>query len=191
MGSSKLEKIVFVPLCSGSIIEARIIWCLGMDEGSFPRDDVRSSVCEMSKSKNSDYYPPKADEDRFLFLEMLMKAKDYLIFSFQRVHPEDGKNQGPSLLVEELDHYLQKRGVSKGMIKTDHPAFPFDQTYFTKDASVKKWSEADFLAAQAHYFRTLAISLFLCHARSSCVNFSRMKVLNWTLERVPACRMLS
>jgi exodeoxyribonuclease V gamma subunit len=152
MGSSKLEKIVFVPLCSGSIIEARIIWCLGMDEGSFPRDDVRSSVCEMSKSKNSDYYPPKADEDRFLFLEMLMKAKDYLIFSFQRVHPEDGKNQGPSLLVEELDHYLQKRGVSKGMIKTDHPAFPFDQTYFTKDASVKKWSEADFLAAQAHYF---------------------------------------
>jgi exodeoxyribonuclease V gamma subunit len=150
-GSSKWEKISFIPLCSGNILEARIIWCLGMDEGSFPRSDVRSSICEMSKSKNSDYYPLKADEDRFLFLEMLIKAKDYLIFSFQRVHPEDGKSQGPSLLVEELDHYLQKRGVSKGMMKIDHPAFPFDKSYFTLDSSVKKWSEADFLAAQAHY----------------------------------------
>ncbi len=152
MTSPKLEKIAFVPLRSGNIGAARIIWCLGMDEGSFPRADVRSSLCEMNRLKSPDYYPLKADEERSLFLEMLTQAKDYLIFSYQRIHAEDGKHQGPSLLIEELDQYLQKRGMAGGMMKTDHPALPFDRVYFEPDAKVKKWAEADFLAAKAYYF---------------------------------------
>jgi exonuclease V gamma subunit len=83
---------------------------------------------------------------------MLTLAKNYLIFSHQRIHPEDGKNQGPSLLIDELNHYLVKRGVSSGMMKIDHPTFPFDRHYFSPEAKVKKWSQTEFLAAKAHYF---------------------------------------
>ena len=147
ISSSKLDKISFVPLSQGSIRPASLIWCLGMDESSFPGTDTHSSLNEM----HTDYVPLKADEDRSLFLELLVKAKKYLMFSYQRVHPEDGKHQGPSLLVDELDQYLCKRGAADGMIKTDHPAFPFDSAYFAPDAPVKKWSEEDYFASVAHY----------------------------------------
>jgi exodeoxyribonuclease V gamma subunit len=160
IASHKLEKIVFVPLSQGNGRAPRIIWCLGMDEGSFPRSSAPGPLCAMSKLKGSDYYPLKADEDRSLFLEMLTKARDYFIFSYQRIHPEDGKYQGPSLLIEELDQYLQKRGIPDGMIKTDHPAFPFESVYFAPDAKVKKWSDSDYLAAIAHYFPQGTISPF-------------------------------
>ncbi len=154
--SSNLEKITFVPLTSGNIKVARIVWCLGMNEGDFPGKDEVSSLCEMGKDKTGDYFPSKADEDRSIFLEMIGNAKDYLIFSYQRVHLEDGKHQSPSLLIEELNQYLQGRGVSNGISKIDHPAFSLDRSYFTRDASVKKWSESDFLAAKAHYSPTLS-----------------------------------
>ncbi len=151
--SSKLEKISFVPLSQGNIVPARILACLGMNEGSFPRSDVRSSLCQAMPVE--DYFPVKADEDRFLFLEMLAQAKDYLIFSYQRIDPEDGKHQGPSFLIDELDQYLEKRGSH--LMKTDHPAFPFDSMYFAPDAKVKKWSHAEYLAAKAHYTETVSV----------------------------------
>lgn len=146
--SSKLEKISFVPLSQGNIVPARIIVCLGMNEGSFPRSDVRSSLCETPPSQ--DYFPLKADEDRSLFLEMLVSAQDYLIFSYQRIDSEDGKHRSPAILIEELDQYLEKRGSQ--MMKTNHPAFPFDSMYFAPDAKIKKWSSAEYFAAKAHYF---------------------------------------
>ena len=149
--SSNLEKITFVPLTSGNIKVARIIWGLGMNEGVFPGKDSQSSLCEMSRDKGCDYFPSKADEDRSIFLEMIGNAKDYLIFSYQRLHLEDGKHQSPSLLIEELNQYLQGRGVFNGISKIDHPVFSFDRSYFARGAPVKKWSETDFLAAKAHY----------------------------------------
>ncbi|MBS0604767.1 MAG: exodeoxyribonuclease V subunit gamma [Verrucomicrobia bacterium] len=150
--SSQMDKITFTSLKAGSISPARIIWCLGMDEGAYPGADAKSSLCEMSRLKSADYFPLKVDEDRSLFLEMLMKAQDYLIFSYQRIHPEDGKHQGPSLLIDELNQYLQKRGAAGGMEQIDHPSFPFDRSYFASGAKVRKWSEEDYHAAAAHYF---------------------------------------
>ena len=87
-----------------------------MEESSFPRVDERNSLCEMDRLKSKDYYPLKAEEDRYTFLELFLKAKDSLFFSYQRIHPEDGKHQGPSVLVEELSHYLQLE-----ILRIDHP----------------------------------------------------------------------
>ncbi|MBI2810824.1 MAG: exodeoxyribonuclease V subunit gamma [Candidatus Melainabacteria bacterium] len=143
------QKIRFAPLRLGAP-SCRLIWCLGMDEGAFPRSDGKSSLCAMSASKTKEYFPTKVDEDRALFLELLLKAQDYLIFSYERIDPKDAKHQGPSLVIEELDQYLIKH--SAPIFKLDHPAFPFDSAYFAPDAPVKKHSSAEYLAASAHYF---------------------------------------
>lgn len=151
ISSAELQKISFRSLSPGSLTSAKIIWCLGMDEGAFPRTDAQSSLCQMARFKTGDYVPTKVDEDRNLFLEMFLKAKDYLIFSYQRIHAEDGKYQELSLLIDELNQYLNKHsGIS--LAHLDHPAFPFDQSYFSPEAKVKKWSQVDFAAAKAHYF---------------------------------------
>jgi len=141
---SKLQKITFTSLCHGNLRAARILWCLGMDEGSFPRTDTRRSLCEMARLKSPDYYPNRADEDRALFLDFLIKTQDTLVFSYQRLNSADGKQQGPSILLEELVQYL-------GITSHDHPAFAFDQSYFSPDAKIKRWGESDFLAAKAFY----------------------------------------
>jgi len=119
--SSQIDRITFTSLAEGSVQAARIVWCLGMDETLYPGADSKSSLCEMSRLKAVDYFPSKRDEERLFFLEMLLKAQDYLLFSYQRIHREDGKEQGPSPFIEELDQYLQKRGVVGGMKKVDHP----------------------------------------------------------------------
>src|SRR5581483_7010399 len=49
------------------------------------------------------------------------------------------------------DQYLCKRGIEKGMFKMDHPSFPFDKCYFASQSPVKKWSEEDYLIADARY----------------------------------------
>lgn len=152
--NGQLQKIIFTSMKAGNLSSARILWCLGMDEGAFPRNDARSSLCEMSRLKSGDYFPLKVDEDRALFLEMFLRAQDYLIFSYQRIHAEDGKHQGPSLLIEELDHHCG------GIVRTEHPAFAFDQSYYVEEAKVKKWAPSDYLAAQAYYFSQRKSSLF-------------------------------
>lgn len=152
ISSSQLQKVTFTSLRPGHLRSARILWCLGMNEGVFPRSDSCRSLCEMSRRNAKDYYPNKTDEDRALFLDLFLKAQDYLIFSYQRVNSEDEKQQGPSILIEELNQYLIKQGLREGVTHFDHPAFPFDQIYFSSEAKIKKWSESDFLAAKAHYF---------------------------------------
>lgn len=149
--SSWPEKLSFAQMGDSGIGTPRILWCLGMDDGVFPRSDHYSSLCAMTQTPSSDYYPRKSDEDRSLFLEMLVKTQDYLIFSYQRLNRQDGKTQGPSLLIGELDQYLKKRGVEEGIWKMDHPAFTYDRIYFSADAKVKKWNRQDYPAAKAYY----------------------------------------
>ncbi len=179
--SPQLQKVTFTSLRHGCLRPARVIWCLGMHEGAFPRSDARSSLCEMM---HADYVPSKTDEDRSSFLDLFLNAEDRLIFSFQRLNPEDGKQQGPSLLIDELNQYLMKRGINGGIAPIAHPAFPFDRTYFSSAAKVKKWSEEDYRAAQAHYFsRNEPKSFFVPQPRLSdaqdeiIVDISQLKKL--------------
>ncbi len=152
ISSSQLQRITFTLLRQGNLRPARIVWCLGMDEGAFPRSDSHRSLCEMSKHHSSDYFPSQTDEDRALFLEMLLKTRDHLIFSYQRLNLEDEKQQGPCLLIEELNQYLINQGLSEGIMHCSHPSLPFDQTYFSEEGKIKKWAMSDFLAAKAYYF---------------------------------------
>jgi exodeoxyribonuclease V gamma subunit len=118
IASHQLQRVSFASLRAGSLRPAIIIWCLGLHEGAFPRSDVRNSLFETI----TDYAPSKTDEDRALFLDLFLHAQDNLILSFQRLHPEDAKQQGPSLLIDELNQYLIKRGVKEGLVPVAHPA---------------------------------------------------------------------
>lgn len=147
--SSQMQKIRFLPLQFQTLPPARLIWCLGMDETSFPRSDQRTSLS--FPFEKEDYAPSQAEEDRSLFLELFLKAQEYLFFSYERIDKEDGKQRTPSFLIEELNQYLTKRGMSKGMFTFDHPTFPLDALYFSKESRVKRWLSRDYLAAKAYY----------------------------------------
>lgn len=138
LSSSHLDKICCSSLKSGIAKSARVIYLLGMDEESFPRQEMISSLLEMPRS-----FPSKADEDRYLFLELLASAQDYFILSYERSGATSPK--APSSLILELMRYLKETPLTM-----HHPLFGFDPFYFKKESMIKNYSPIDYSLASAY-----------------------------------------
>ncbi len=135
--SSSLQSITFSSMKSGGVIPHKSIYLLGMNEDSFPRKDLQLSICDLSKLRSKSYLPKKEDEERYLFLEVLMSARESLDISFCRISSEDHKIQTCSVIVEELLSFIEQRfstHVKDASILT-HPALSFHEEYFS-NASV-------------------------------------------------------
>ncbi|MCB1082177.1 MAG: exodeoxyribonuclease V subunit gamma, partial [Chlamydiia bacterium] len=134
-GTRNLEVVTFRSLRPGTVLSSKVIAVLGMNEGDFPRPFVASSLNLLGKE--SDYAPSSPDEDRYLFLELLMNAGEKLMMTYQNMSEEDGRERPPSVLVQELDP----------LIEAD-PPFPFHRDYFSKE---RIYPMRHFLAAQEFY----------------------------------------
>ena len=139
--SGNRESVHFCSLKAGRAHPARVIYLMGMQEGSFPGADDPSSFNPFTQA------PTLTDEDRYLFLEILCQAKDYLIFSAVDLCLKDGKPIAPSLLIQELFSYLEE----KGELTTTHPAFGFHQSYYAKESVFDNFSPSDYEKAQHVY----------------------------------------
>jgi len=143
----------FVPLRS---IPARVISLIGMQEGAFPRSPHTSSLNLMIGKEEVDYCPTSTDYDRYLFLEALHATQDYLLMSFPGYHSKDGKELQPSLLIEELFHYLDKfYTIQQQKISHyctfKHPFDSFDAQYFYKNSLLFNFSQESFKVAKIYY----------------------------------------
>lgn len=117
--SKNLQSITFRSLKPGAVRSSTVIALLGMTEGDYPRSFLSSSLNLLGKE--SDYSPTPPDEDRYLFLELLMNAKEKLLMTYQNISDEDGKERPPSILIQELDPKVEI-----------HPPFPFHHHYFSQ-----------------------------------------------------------
>ena len=104
----------------------------------------------------SEYCPSSVDDDRYLFLEAIHSAQDYLLISYQGYHQRDHKESQPSLLVEELFSYLDKCYTIQGAKISDHcivkhPFDAFDARYFQSAPFLHNFSSHHFAAAQSLY----------------------------------------
>ncbi|WP_194848290.1 exodeoxyribonuclease V subunit gamma [Candidatus Neptunochlamydia vexilliferae] len=134
--SKQLEAITFRSLKPGMFFSSKVIALLGMEEGAFPRPYIRSSLNLLGSQ--GDYSPTPPDEDRYLFLQLLCAAEETLLITYQNVSEEDGKEQPPSILVQELDPKVEV-----------HPPFPFHQSYFSKPGKV--YSKKHYETARTFY----------------------------------------
>ncbi len=131
---SHLQAVRFASLEKGALIPAQAIILMGMEEGSFPRQDPPSSLQQMMT-------PSRIEEDKYLFLEAFCSAREMFIMTYLRIHPEDGKSQKPCAMVEELIHYCSHLSI------TDHPFSPFDPSYFQEDG-FRSFSKSHFEALE-------------------------------------------
>ena len=135
-GPLNLRSISFRSLRPGVIVSSKIIALLGMQEETFPRSHVPSSLNLLGRE--SDYCPVSPDEDRFLFLQAVMSAEEAVWITYQNVSEEDGKEQFPSLIVQELNPKVET-----------HPPFPFHSDYFS---SPRPYSLRHYQIAQSVYY---------------------------------------
>lgn len=133
--TKNLESLTFRSLRPGVISSSKVIALLGMHEGAYPRPYIPSSLNLLGKE--SDYCPTPHDEDRYLFLQILMSAQENILITYQNISEEDGKERPPSILVQELDPKVET-----------HPPFPFHHHYFS---SSETYPLRHYEAARSYY----------------------------------------
>ncbi len=106
---SHLHAVRFAPLEEAALLPAKALFLIGMDEESFPRIQRGSSLDLLKRQKIA--IPEKADRDRYLFLEALFSAQDFLRISYGHLSADEGKPVGPSFLVQELMNATRLSGT--------------------------------------------------------------------------------
>lgn len=143
--SGKLTFCAMLPMRS---IPFKVICLIGMNDGIFPRQDGSIAFDLMTKKPRPGDRSLR-NEDRYLFLEALISAKEKLFISYTGQSIVDSSEIPPSVVVSELIDYLHERlspsNFNKIIIK--HPLQPFSKRYFTGDGLLS-YSQENFETAE-------------------------------------------
>lgn len=131
----------FATLMPMRAIPFKHICLLGMNDGDYPRSRAPVDFDLMA----SDYRPgdrSRRDDDRYLFLEALLSARERLYISWVGRSINDDSERPPSVLVGQLrDHinsYWSLVGSTEPSAKAltvEHPLQPFSRHYFLAENS--------------------------------------------------------
>ena len=139
--------VTFCAMLPMRSIPFRVIAMIGMDDGVFPRRD-RSSGFDLIAADPLPGDRSLRNEDRYLFLESLISARELLHISYIGQGERDNAVYPPSVLVSELLDYLQngleemKRESSS--LVTRHRLQPFSRAYFSGDSRLFSYSEENY-----------------------------------------------
>ena len=131
-------------------VPCRIVCVLGLDDSSFPRLPAPLSFDLMAaQPKTGD--ASRRDDDRYLFLEMLLAARDKFYISYVGQSVSDNRPRSSSVVVSELLDYLGTRFQLTGttaepkspdettiigeLLVTQHRLHGFNPAYFQPDKS--------------------------------------------------------
>ena len=127
----------FATLMPMRAIPFRQIWLLGMNDGDYPRRRAPADFDLMA----GDYRPgdrSRRDDDRYLFLEALLSAREKLVIGWAGRSIRDNSERLPSVLVGQLrDHLAAGWRLAEGQpgslldaLTSAHPLQPFGRGYF-------------------------------------------------------------
>ena len=132
-GSFLAGSLTFCNLMPMRSIPFKVVALMGMDEAGFPRKTKSSGFDLIVK------YPQKGDkqerdEDRYLFLESLLSARDRFIITYTGMSIRDNSPIPCSGVVEELkDLITASFEFPEGYDWSfSHPLHPFNPIYFTQ-----------------------------------------------------------
>lgn len=131
--------VTFATLMPMRAIPFRVVCLLGMNDGDYPRERVPADFDLMAR----DYRPgdrSRREDDRYLFLEALLSARDRLHISWVGRSIHDNTERPPSVLVAQLRDHLdagwQLADAAAGAcvseaLTVEHRLQPFHRDYFT------------------------------------------------------------
>ena len=143
------DGVTVVSLGIGQAFPAKVVCTLGMNDRLFPRRPSPSSFDLVDADDERAGDRNSRDEDRFAFLEALLAARRCFLAIYTGRNVRDDKPMPPSVVVDELRDYLQRR--FDGSFETTHPLQPFSRRYFEADSDLWSYSASMLDAA-----RTLA-----------------------------------
>jgi len=93
--------VTFCSLLPMRSIPFRVVCLLGLGDGELPRAEHRAGFDLIARAPRAGDRTPR-DDDRHLFLEALLAARERLIITFVGQSVQDGRRLPPSTLVSEL-----------------------------------------------------------------------------------------
>ncbi|MED5389083.1 MAG: exodeoxyribonuclease V subunit gamma [Pseudomonadota bacterium] len=129
-------RINFCTLMPMRAIPFRHVCLLGMKDGDYPRQQQPMDFDLMRQWGN--YRPgdrSRRDDDRYLFLEAMLSARDSLYISWTGRNVRDNSERPPSVLVAQLRDHIDQRwhadtGKPVDALTLAHPLQPFSHRYF-------------------------------------------------------------
>ncbi len=128
--------VTFATLMPMRAIPFRRVCLLGMQDGAFPRQRVPVDFDLMALHPRPGDRSRRED-DRYLFMEALLSARDQLYLSWVGHSIHDNTPQPPSVLVSQLMDHLDRGWQSADGAKSlsaalslHHPLQPFSRRYF-------------------------------------------------------------
>jgi exodeoxyribonuclease V gamma subunit len=128
----------FATLMPMRAIPYRHVYLLGMDDASYPRRQPPSDFDLMA----SRYRPgdrARRDDDRYLFLEALLAAREKFVISWVGRHIRTNQKRPACVMVSQLQDYLDQFWQSPNAEKasetltTTHPLHPYSRQYFSQE----------------------------------------------------------
>lgn len=144
-------RVSFATLMPMRAIPFRMVCLLGLNDGEFPRSRPRADFDLM----RHDLRPgdrSRRDDDRYLFLEALVSARDTLYISWIGKSPVDDSDRAPSVLVGQLRDHIDDAWVARAnspnsetrlsvALAQGHRLQPFHPAYFplAGSAGADRW----------------------------------------------------
>jgi len=123
--------ITFCAMLPMRSIPSRIICLLGMNHETFPRENHEPGFNLMAAEPRPGDRSRRND-DRYLFLEALISARDIFYLSYIGQNIQDNSTQAPSVVVDELLEYVAEGlGVPAEKLVVRHPLHAFSPLYFS------------------------------------------------------------
>lgn len=130
--------VTFCSLNPMRAVPHRIVALLGMNDDAFPRTS-RPPSFDLTALRPQSGDRTTRDDDRYLFLENILSARDVLYLSHSGQSAKDDSKSPPSVLVVELLDYLESVWSSpddrslRDHLTVLHPLQPFHRSYFASD----------------------------------------------------------
>lgn len=119
-------------------IPFKVICLLGMNDGDYPRQKAARDFDLMDSSWRAGDRSRRED-DRYLFLEAILSARQKLFMSWQGHRATDNSEQPPSVLVAQLLDYLQT-GWQGAPEPQQQPLQAFSEAYFLQDSPFESYA---------------------------------------------------
>ncbi|HEV7403459.1 MAG TPA: exodeoxyribonuclease V subunit gamma [Chthoniobacteraceae bacterium] len=137
--------VTFCSLKPMRSVPFRVICILGLNDTAFPRREPPLGFDLLAQEGRG---RSRRDDDRQLFLETILSARDALYLSYSGLSPRDNSEAPPSVVVTELLDYTA-RNYEPALTVTKHPLQAFSTRYFGVDQPVFSYSAAALAASRA------------------------------------------
>lgn len=124
--------ITFCSLIPMRSIPFKVVALMGLDYDKFPRRDQAASFNLLTRQRQRGDRSIK-DNDKHLFLETLLSAREYLYMSYRGQNARDNSSLPPSALIDELLDYMEAGAEApeevRELLVTRQPLQAFSHQY--------------------------------------------------------------